>query len=102
MYINLKQKIMITKDQLKLTWEEFLSVVETQEEKILKKREECRPQFRESKVLMRFPLSPKIVEPEYTSRLKELYHSNGWDDVRVGFTEKNDMGLTELIIELFL
>lgn len=31
---------MITKDQLKLTWEEFLSVVEKQEETFLKKREE--------------------------------------------------------------
>lgn len=93
---------MITKDQLKLTWEEFLSIVEKQEETFLKKREEHNPQFRDSKVFMRFPLSPKIVEPKYISKLKELYHSNGWDDVRVCFTEKNDMGITELIIELFL
>lgn len=90
---------MITKDQLKLTWEEFLSVIEKQEEEFLKKREGFNPQFRGSKVFMRFILSAKIVDPEYISKLKELYLSNGWSSVRMWFTE-NNMGITELSIEL--
>ena len=90
---------MITKDQLKLTWEEFLNVVEKQEEAFLKKREEFDPQFRGSKVFMRFPLSSKIVDPEYISKLKEQYLSNGWSSARVWFTE-NNMGITELTVEL--
>lgn len=93
---------MITPNDLKLSYEEFLSIVEVQEQLALKEWKNDKVEDRCPYVNMWVSIDPNLIEDSYVPMLKESYEKLGWIKVETAFQYCDRTGLYKLYIGLWL
>lgn len=89
---------MITPDNFKISYEEFVSIVEEYEKKELEQWKKEEIEDRTLYVQMWITLCPDIIHINYIERLKESY-KKFWNNVEIKF-QHYENGIDKLYIEL--
>ena len=93
---------MITPYDLKVSYKEFLNIVETQEQLALKEWKSDKIEDRCPCINMWINIDKNLVEDSYISMLKESYEKLGWSKVETQFQYCDRTGLYKLYICLWL
>lgn len=92
---------MIKPEDLKLTYEEFVSIVGKHEEVAVNEWKRENPEDRDCNVWISFYLSKDLIKEEYLTRLQDTYISYGWGAVEISFVNDDRTGCTRLHIRLY-
>lgn len=93
---------MITPYDLKVSYKEFLNIIETQEQLALKEWKSDKIEDRCPYVDMWISIDPNLLEDSYVPMLKESYEKLGWGKVEIQFQHCDRTGLHKLYICLWL
>lgn len=80
---------MIKPDDIKLSYEEFLALVEKSEKEALDEFKEEREKYGDIETVIRFWINveSKSIDLSYLDRLSELYKKENWSTVKIEFIE---------------
>lgn len=84
---------MISSDIIKLTSEEFMTLVEKYEAEAVKEYKEQAPEMRDPYIMFWIPINEKQCRTEILEELKAKYLENGWRTVEIKFVKDRTTSL---------
>ena len=90
---NLKKQKMVSPDIIKLSSEEFMTLVEKYESEAVKEYKKEVPEMRDSYIRFWVPVNEKQCRKCFIDELKSEYLKNGWKQVDIKFVEDRTTSL---------
>lgn len=91
--LNLKKQKMVSPDIIKLSSEEFMTLIEKYESEAVKEYKKEAPEIRDSYIRFWVPINEKQCRKCFIDELKSEYLKNGWKQVDIKFVEDRTTSL---------